>query len=53
MDRTTYWLNRKAGKRGQGEMPKPVLVSVKAGSHLMQVGNTMQMVNRATARGAK
>lgn len=44
-----YWKNRKAGKRGQGELPKAELEEVQ-GQHMVQIGQSLQFTNRKTAR---
>lgn len=49
-DKVKYWKNRKDGKRGQGELPKPEITEGKSGEHLIRIGTSLQLVNRKTAR---
>lgn len=56
MDKNLYWANRKAGKRGQGEYPKPTFIEKSKdgypliGSHLKHIGGKFVLVNRKEAR---
>lgn len=58
-DKKEYWELRRAGKRGQGDYSRPIIVlkgsdeRFKNGSHLVQMGNTLMNVNRITARAGK
>lgn len=50
-DKVQYRKNREEGKRGQGELPKPEVKEGKSGQHMVQIGTSLQFVNRKTARG--
>lgn len=48
-NKTEYWKNKKAGKRGQGEQPEPKF-EASPGQHMVKVGKGFQMVNREQSR---